>query len=64
MLSHIVDLIDGKVALGGEAELLRGHINNDQDRVGGEPLHHLIDGQIRLPELGPSVVPSHNLLLG
>lgn len=43
---HIVDLIHCKVGVRGEAELLRGNIHHDENGIRGEPLDHLVDGEI------------------
>jgi hypothetical protein len=57
--THILNLVDGKVGVGGDASLLRLDINNDQEGVWCVALQQLVDLEVGGAELGARVVPAY-----
>lgn len=62
--TYVLDLLDRKVCICGNARLLWLDVNNDEEGVWCVSLEQLVDLEIRCAQLGAGVVPSDQLLSG
>ena len=61
--THVFDLLDGKVGVGGDTNGVWTNVDDDHHRPRNEALKQLVNLLVRRPQLRSSMIPPNHPLL-